>query len=147
MWIEGRIGLDLKVSIEGLRKLEKKVFGPRHHKRDFYRYLEAVFRLYSQWKAGGVSKKRAAQVASMYEVKLRTNTHPLRVIIETSSEQNADVKSRWTRALQYAWKRRHEIDEVGFVQFLEGNGGVRGCADKIAEINPKKADTATFKAA
>jgi len=97
-----------KREIEVLRKIEEKVFGPRHGKTDFYEYLEAVLKLYADWKAGGKAKKRADRVARLYkaEVKLRNNTHPIRVIIDASSKQKTDVKSEWTRALQYALKNK-----------------------------------------
>ena len=127
-----------KREIEMLRKIEEKVFGPRHGKTDFYEYLEAVLKLYADWKAGGKAKKRVPRLARLYkaEVKLRKNTHPIRVIIDASSKQKADVKSEWTRALQYALKNKSQVENVGLKKFLESNGGVAGCASQVAKHRP-----------
>jgi len=139
MWIEAKIEAEIKAAIETLREREKKAFGPRHGKADFYEYLGGVFQLYSHWRADGKSKERARQVASIYELKLRRNSHPIRAIIDASSEQKPDVKSRWTRALEFARKHRSKVAKVGLAHFLESNGGVDGCARQIANKSPKKA--------
>jgi hypothetical protein len=85
-------------------------------------------------------------VASIYEVKLRNNTHPIRVIINASSAQNREIKSRWTRALQFALKHRAEVVEMGLMRFLERNGGVDGCARRIAQKSPRR-EKVTVRAA
>ena len=129
-----------KREIETMRKIEEKVFGPRHGKTDFYEYLEAVLKLYADWKAGDKVKKRVPRLARLYknEVKLRKNTHPIRAIIDASSNQKADVKSEWTRALQYALKQKSQVKNVGLKKFLEINGGVAGCASQVAKHRPHK---------
>lgn len=147
MWVQSKLEAEIKDAIEALRELERKVFGPRHGKTDFYEYLEGVFRLYSQWRADGKSKERAMQVASIYELKLRSNTHPIRAIIDASSEQDREVKSRWTRALEFARKHRSKVAKVGLAHFLESNGGVDGCARLLAQTHPKKAKVVTRAAA
>ena len=68
----------------------------------------------------------------------RQNTHPIRVIIDASSKQKADVKSEWTRALQYALKKKSQIETVGLEKFLDSNGGVAGCASQVAKHRPHK---------
>lgn len=128
-----------RLEIEELRVIEKKVFGRRHGKADFYRYLEAVLKLYTVWKVAGKVKQRIKRLARLYkdEIKLRKNTHPMRAIIDASSRQNPQVKSRWTRALEYAAKNGAQVNKAGFKQFLKDNGGPAGCATKIAR--PKAA--------
>jgi hypothetical protein len=127
--------------IEELRKLEKKTFGPRHGKFDFYDYLEAVVKLYLEWKTEKKSKVRAKQLATYHNVKLRKNTHPTRAIIDASSEQDVQVKSEWTRALQYLEKNAAQVQKEGFKKFVGNNGGISGCAAKGAKhraaIKPK----------
>jgi hypothetical protein len=124
--------------IEALKKVEQEAFGPRHGKFDFYKFLELVWRLYREWKAAGKSKRRARQVARLYKIKLRKSTHPIRVIIDASSERRSDVKSRWTRALQFVDQNRSQVEEAGFREFMEGNGGPSGCAGMIAKDKPQK---------
>jgi ribonuclease HI len=147
MWVKPQLQAEIKAAIEALRELEEKSFGPRHGKTDFYDYLEGVWRLHSLWRADGKSKERARQVASIYGLKLRKNTHPIRVIIDASSEQDREVKSRWTRALEFARKHRSKVAKVGFAHFLESNGGVDGCARLLAQTHPKKAKVITRAAA
>lgn len=120
--------------IEPLRELEKKSFGPRHRKHDFYGYLEGVWKLYLKWKVDKRRTARAGQLAKFYEVKLRKNTHPIRAIIDASSHQDARVKSCWVRALQYLEKNQAQVEKVGFKDFVEGNGGVIGCAAKAPKL-------------
>lgn len=126
--IEMSIKAKLTGEIDRLRKLEEKAFGPRHGKNEFYDYLEEVWKLYQKWKVVKKSKIRAKKLAEYYEIKWRKNTHPIRVIIDASSEQDAQVKSRWTRALQYVAKNGAQVGKMGFRTFIEGNGGVYGCS-------------------
>jgi hypothetical protein len=123
--------------IEKLRKLEKEAFGPRHGKNDFYRYLEEVWKLYRNWKLVKKSKARAKQLAEYYDIKLRKNTSPIRAIIDASSGQDARVKSRWTRALQYLEKNARQANGIGFREFVEDNGGVIGCATRMSGLKGK----------
>ena len=121
--------------IERLRRLERKAFGPRHKKTGFYDYLEAVWKLYLKWKAANKRLVRARQLAELYKdkVKLRKNTHTIRAIIDASSDADPQVKSRWTRALQYVEKNAARVEQVGFQKFIEDNGGVYGCARGMAD--------------
>ena len=133
---------EINREIEALKELEKKAFGPRHGKTDCHRYLEGVLKLYRKWKEQKNRKTRKEQLAEIYKIKLRKNTHTIRAIIDASSEQDATDKSRWTRALQYVERNATEVDKVGFRKFIEGNGGSAGCARGIA-----KRRTRTVKAA
>ena len=40
--------------IKRLRRIEEGCFGARHKKTDFYKYLEAVLKLYLKWKDGKI---------------------------------------------------------------------------------------------
>ena len=123
---------EVKREIEALRKLEDKAFGPRHGKYDFYEYLEGVWKLFLKWRGIRKSQARAKRLASLHGFKLRANTHPIRTIIDASSRQDVRVKSRWTRALQYAEKHKSQVEKVGLSEFLESNGGPAGCSSKGA---------------
>jgi len=123
---------DREIEIDVLRKVEKKGFGPRHGKTDFYEYLEAVWELYRKWKADKKRPARRRQLAEFYpeKVKLRTNTHTIRAIIDASSDQNAQVKSRWTRALQYLEKNAAQVARVGFGSL---SSAMEACSDAHAK--------------
>jgi hypothetical protein len=125
---------DREREIERLRQLETKAFGRRHGKHDFYDYLEAVWKLYLKWRRENKSKGRSEQLAKFYKdkVRLRKNTHPIRAIIDASSDVDAQVKSRWTRALQYLERNAARVAKVGFRKFIEETGGIIGCAGKMA---------------
>lgn len=127
-----------KNEIERLRKLEQHAFRQRHGKLDFYRYLEAVWVLYCEWKADRKRTAHKNQVADLYGIKLRTNTRAIRVIIDASSEQDVRVKSRWVRALQHANRNRSQVEKFGFKKFMQRNGGPAGCARKIAKDKPRR---------
>ena len=125
--------------IEKLHEVEKKAFGPRHGKFDFYDYLEAVWNLYLEWKGVRKSQTRAKRVAKYFKVKLRKNTHPIRAIIDASSEQKPDVKSEWTQALKYLEQNAAQVEKLGFKKFVDGNdGGIGGCARKVAKHRVKR---------
>lgn len=121
--------------IERLRKLAEKAFGPRHGRYDFYDYLEGVWELYLKWKADKKLKARSEQLAEFYKdkVKLRRNTHAIRAIIDASCSQSPDDKSEWTRALKHLENNLAQVQEVGFRNFIEDNGGPYGCARHVAE--------------
>lgn len=135
---------EINREIEALKELEKKAFGPRHGKTDCYHYLRGVLELYRKWKEEKNRKTRKEQLAKFYadRIKLRKNTHTIRAIIDASSEQDATVKSRWTRALQYVEKNATEVQRVGFWKFIENNGGIGGCARGIAKRRTRMAKAA-----
>jgi hypothetical protein len=130
--------------IERLRVLAEKAFGSQHGRYDFYDYLEGVWELYLKWKADKKLKARSKQLAKFYKgkVKLRKNTHAIRAIIDASCDQGADEKSEWTRALQYLDINLAQVQEVGFRNFIEENGGPYGCARRIAKRRTRMAKAA-----
>ena len=123
--------------IKRLRRIEDGCFGPRHKKTDFYKYLEAVLKLYLKWKDANFSGNAAKSVlAKLYpgRVKIRSNTHTIRSIIDASSEQDKQTKSRWTNALRYAVRKRATVEDIGLDGFFGKNGGPAGCDGKMAAI-------------
>ena len=123
--------------IKRLRRIEEACFGPRHKKTDFYEYLEGVLKLYFKWKDGNFAGKAAKRVlAKLYpdRVKIRSNTQTIRSIIDASSKQDKQTKSRWTNALRYAVKNRATVKDIGLGGFFGRNGGPAGCERKMAAI-------------
>src|SRR5215213_2805136 len=67
------------------------------------RYLREVLRLYEIWKRRGFAKRYSTRAARYAAVSVGANMHPLRRIIEaTTQEPDRKKRSRWTRALQFA---------------------------------------------
>ena len=107
--------------IKRLRRIEEACFGPRHKKTDFYEYLEGVLKLYFKWKEGVFAGKAAKRVlAKLYpdRVEICSHTHTIRSIIDASSKQDKQTKSRWTNALRYAVKNRATVKDIGLGGFF-----------------------------
>lgn len=56
----------------------------------------------------------------------------MRAIIDATSNADRKTKSRWTRALRYAWSERRRCKT--FKKCLRCNGGIAGCAQKWADM-------------
>jgi hypothetical protein len=134
----GLVAGSIKSKIEKLRKKEKWSFRERHGRTDFYRYLDAVYRV-QDWRDARESERWAQKVAALFEVRTRKNTHPIRIIIDVSSDQNRHVKSDWSRTLQHALAEK--VRRSAFLKFLHTIGGPAGFKAKMAARNkgrPKK---------
>ena len=124
----------LRKTIDDLRKLERKCFASRS-RFAFYDYLAAVFELYVQLRRRNQAKPSARRIAKLFGLRKQNRTHPIRVIIDATSTADLKTKSRWSRALRYAWRERKTWKDLG--SFLRENGGPAGCADQFAAINPR----------
>ena len=124
----------LRQTIDGMRSLERKCFASRS-RFAFYDYLAAVFDLYVRLKRTKQAKKAATLTAKLFQLRLQKRTHPIRVIIDATSTADNKTKSRWTRALRYAWHERKTWTKL--TSFLRENGGPAGCAEQFAAINPR----------
>jgi hypothetical protein len=123
----------LRKTIEDLRKLERKCFASRS-RFAFYDYLAAVFELYVQLRRRNQAKPLARRIAKLFGLRNQKRSHCIRVIIDASSTADIKTRSRWTRALRYAWRERKTWTD--FQVFLRDNGGPAGCAEQFAAINP-----------
>jgi hypothetical protein len=122
----------LRKTIEDLRGLERKCFDARS-RFAFYDYLAAVFELYVQLRRRNEAKPTARRIAKLFELRKQDRTHPIRIIISATSTADIKTRSRWSRALRYAWHERKTWTDLG--SFLRENGGPAGCADQFAAIN------------
>jgi hypothetical protein len=77
--------------------------------------LAAVFELYVQLRRSNQAKPAAKNIAQLFRLRKQDRTHPIRVIIDATSTADNKTKSRWTRALKYAWRERKTWKELGFV--------------------------------
>jgi hypothetical protein len=88
-----------------LRRLERKCFASRR-RFAFYGYLAAVFELYVQLRRTKQAKNAATRIAKWFGFHNQKRAHPIRVIIDATSTADLKTKSRWSRALKYAWRER-----------------------------------------
>jgi hypothetical protein len=124
----------LRQTIDGLRGLEQKCFASRS-RFAFYDYLAAVFDLYVQLRRTKHAKKAARLIAKPVGLRKQDRTHCIRAIIDATSTADLKTRSRWTRALKYAWRERKSWTDLA--SFLRENGGPAGCADQFAAINQR----------
>jgi hypothetical protein len=124
----------LRQEIDRLRRLERKCFASRS-RFAFYDYLAAAFELYVQLRRTKQAKKATRLIAKMFGLRNQKRTHPIRVIIDATSTADNKKKSRWTRALRYAWYKRRKWRDLK--TFLRENGGPAGCAEQFAAVHPK----------
>jgi hypothetical protein len=128
----------LRKFIADLKSLERKCFASRS-RFAFYDYLAAVFELYVRLRRRNQAKTAARRIANLCDLRNRKHAHPIRVIIGATSTVDNKTKSRWTRALQYAWHERREWTDLK--AFLRENGGPAGCAARFAAVKSKQKDT------
>ena len=124
----------LRKTIADLRRLQRKCFADRS-RFAFYDYLAAVFDLYIQLRRRNEAKPAARRIAMLTGLRNQDRTHPIRVIIDATSTADIKTKSRWSRALRYAWGERKTWTDLG--SFLRENGGPAGCAEQFAASNPR----------
>jgi hypothetical protein len=99
----------------------------------FYDYLAAVFELYVQLRRRNQAKPSARRIAKLFGLREQDRAHPIMTIIDATSTADIKTKSRWSRALRYAWRERSACSDLA--TFLRDNGGPAGCADQFAAIN------------
>jgi hypothetical protein len=124
----------LRKTIDDLRGLERKCFALRS-RFAFYEYLAAVFEFYVQLRRRNQAKPSARRIAKLFGLRKQKRSHCIRAIIDATSTADLKTKSRWTRALRYAWRERKTWKDLG--SFLRENGGPAGCADQFAAINSR----------
>ena len=104
----------LRKTIDDLRELERKCFASRS-RFAFYDYLAAVFELYVQLRRTKQAKPSARRIAKLFGLRKQNRTHPIRVIIDATSTADIKTRSRWSRALRYAWRERKTWTDLEIV--------------------------------
>jgi hypothetical protein len=69
--------------------------------------LAAVFELYVKLRRTKQAKKSV--ITKWFGLGNQKRTHCIRVIIDATSSSDNKTKSRWTRALRYAWRERSAL--------------------------------------
>ena len=108
----------------------KLVSGSRRRaKNAFVPFLDDVFQYYRQLYDSRKSQSRSAKIAQLYGIRLRADSHPVRVILEACCAQgkiNIDPKtlSRWTSCIRYARRKNWS----NFPSEVARHGGISGTA-------------------
>jgi len=131
----GTSSANIHIQIRELKKLHKHAFRPHHGRFDIVDYLERVLRL--RWRAKGKDSRTALrkEIRSVSSVKARKGKGTLHTIIEASAGSAPPrMRNRWVQALLYAGKNRSVVENDGLADFFKANGGIAGCAAKMANF-------------
>jgi len=122
----------IKTDIAELARQERECFR-RRRRFAFFEYLESVLDYAADLDRKGSLKATAQRIARIVGQR-RRKTDPLKVIIDASSAADRKTRSRWGRALRCAFDRREGWrGKMTLAQFFRKNGGVSGCARKVAK--------------
>ena len=124
----------LRQTIADLKALEKASFGSRQ-RFAFYAYLSAVFAFYTSLRQKNEAKISAHRIAKLFGIRTQKRTHSIRVIIDATSLADKKTKSRFSRALRYAWRERKRWKKLP--EFLRLNGGPAGAAATWSALHPR----------
>ena len=127
---------DLAASIQPARKAAarlKQTVG----RFDLYDLLEAIYRVYVDWKKRKVAKRSTRLLTDELAIERRKGMTPIRVLIEaTIPRAHFKQKSRWVRALEYVYSEN--VSASQFRKFVRTSGGIAGCARLAVNVNRKR---------
>jgi hypothetical protein len=127
---------ELAATIQSLKETVAKL-RRRSGRFELYDLLEAVYRVYIDWKRRKIAKRSARTLADEMNIVRRKGMSPIRVLIEARLP-SADFKqkSRWVRALEYVYSER--VAPPQFRKFVRTHGGIAGCARLAASVKRKR---------
>jgi hypothetical protein len=125
----------LKRAIANLKSLERKCFGSRQ-RFAFYEFLDEVLKFYRRLRRKKEAKRAARRIAELFGIRKQQRTHSIRVIIDATSVADEKTKSRWARALRYAWYGRRWWKNLN--ELFQSNGGTAGCAKEFAALRKRE---------
>jgi len=119
---------------EQLCEIEKKAFSS--HKRYRERpYLAAVYQLYRDWVQDKNPTGRAAQMAALCSKSLRSDAHPISVLLACSSPgTDQKMRSKWSLALRFAYAK-YDVSASDLDNFMDAHDGMAACASEFAPLN------------
>jgi hypothetical protein len=84
-------------------------------------------------------------MAKLYGKSLRSDSHPIGVLIACSSpDTDEKLRSKWSLALQFAYSNR--VAPANLWSFMLRPGGMAGCAAEFAKLNKKRKQQRASKA-
>lgn len=107
-----------------------------HSRSSLNNFLRSVYNLHRALRANDVIFEGVGHIARLTETNAVPKQHPIRTIIDAVSNADRRTKSRWTRALRYAWLERKKYNDLK--ECLEANGGIIGCANEWAAMRAAK---------
>jgi hypothetical protein len=121
---------DLLTRFDEIRAIRKKASREPTRFRD-YNYLAKIFDCYAQIRSKGLKDLAVTVISGDLNIKINRDAHLFRAIIDATCKADPKTKSRWTRALRYAWKQRNHWERLP--RFFRRNGGISGCANWFTE--------------
>ena len=122
--------------LEHIRHAAKRCSGSRRRFAS-YKYLRAVYRGYWTLEDAELLSGLRRVLDREYGVPDELKWHPIRAIIEATTKLgDIRLRSRWTRALEYA--RNEEVKPRELIWFIRRNDGIAGCARRAAGALPKR---------
>jgi hypothetical protein len=104
---------------------------------EIYDFLEAIYRVYMDWKCRKIAKRSARTLADEMNIVRRSGMSPIRVLIQaTLPDADFKQKSRWVRALESVYSEN--VSAKGFRKFVRRHGGLAGCARLAAQVDRKR---------
>jgi hypothetical protein len=105
----------------------------------FYGYLYGVYQLHAQFRQQLGSGELKRQIVSRDGGAVNTPRHLFKIIIDMSCPADRKTRSRWSQALRYVWRhcKYKGMTREEFESFLGNNGGVVGCAVRVAAVKLK----------
>jgi len=127
---------DLAASIKPAREAAARL-KRRIGRFEIYDLLEAVYRIYVDWKKRKIAKRSTRLLTDGLAIERRKGMTSIRVLIEAAIPR-ADFKqkSRWVRALEYIYSE--DVSPSKFSKFIRTRGGVAGCARMAVKLNRKR---------
>jgi len=104
---------------------------------EIYELLEAIYRVYIDWKRRKTAKRSAHALADQLDIVRRKGMRPIRILIEaTLPSADLKQKSRWVRALEYVYSEN--VSPSQFRKFVRNRGGLAGCAGLAVNVSRKR---------
>ena len=126
---------DFLTDIDDVKAARKRSSREPTRFRD-YQYLDAVYQTYVRIRSEKVKTLAVTVIREDLNIKVNRDAHLIRAIIDATCKADFKSKSRWTRALRYAWKQRNHWRDLG--KFFRRNGGITGCAKWFAETRRRR---------
>jgi len=104
---------------------------------EIYDLLEAVYRVYLDWKSRKIAKRSARTLANEMNIVRRNGMSPIRILVEaTLPSADLKQKSRWVRALEHVYSEN--VPPSRFYKFVRRHGGLAGCARLAVQTGRKR---------
>lgn len=133
------LGPSARKIVARIKKVRRAAEKAARSKRRFahYRYLRAVLSAYRFFEENDLLHHLVEIAPSVLKTSVRKKWHPLRVVLEaTCDSPDYKVRSKWTRALEYAVAEK--VDPKDLTQFIRAHGGIAGCADLASKTKPRR---------